>query len=113
MLTKDNTAQIKGIAVLCMIFLHLFANPHRIPTESKLDWMGVPITHAFQICVPIYLFMAGYGLQCLAAKGGVNWQHIGKRLQKLYVSFSVGSSTFYLFGMDSGILYIGCEELFL
>ena len=60
MLTKDNTLEIKGVAILCMIFFHLFGFPERIPTENISQWMGSPITKAFQICVPIYLFMAGW-----------------------------------------------------
>lgn len=112
MLTKNNTVQIKGTAVLCMIFLHLFANPHRIPIESKLDWMGVSITHAFQICVPIYLFMAGYGLQCVAVKGRVTWQSIGKRLQKLYVSFWWVAVPFIIIGCIVGYYTLDVKSIF-
>lgn len=87
MLTKNNTQQIKGAAILCMILLHLFAYPERLPEVGHLAWMGHPLTHAMQICVPIYLFMAGYGLQCVAARGTVTWANILRRLRKLYVGF--------------------------
>lgn len=88
LLTKNNTSQIKGIAILCMVFYHLFAFPERIPTDNISQWMGNPITKAFQICVPIYLFMAGYGLQCIAIKKGIiTLYDIWKRLKKLYLSF--------------------------
>lgn len=84
-LTKEHSIQIKGVAILCMVLFHLFGFPERIPTS--VQWMGMPIIKALQICVPIYLFMAGYGLQCIVAKGTVTWMSIGKRLKKLYLSF--------------------------
>ena len=62
-----------------MVLFHLFGFPERIPTS--VQWMGMPIIKALQICVPIYLFMAGYGLQCIVAKGTVTWMSIGKRLK--------------------------------
>lgn len=88
MLTINNTLEIKGIAILCMIFYHLFAFPEKIPTENILQWMGTPITKAFQICVPIYLFMSGYGLQCTAIKKrNITLNDIWKRIKKLYIYF--------------------------
>lgn len=68
MLTKQNTLEIKGVAILCMIFYHLFGFAERLPIENIQSWIGSPVTKAFQICVPIYLFMSGYGLQCIAIK---------------------------------------------
>lgn len=86
MLSKDNSLEIKGIAILCMVFYHLFGFPERIPAENISQWMGNPITKAFQICVPIYLFMAGYGLQCTAIKKKIiTLNDIWKRLKKLYL----------------------------
>ena len=78
-LTKEHSIQIKGVAILCMVLFHLFGFPERIPTS--VQWMGMPIIKALQICVP------GYGLQCIVAKGAVTWMSIGKRLKKLYLSF--------------------------
>lgn len=87
MFTKVNTLEIKGVAVLCMIFYHLFAFPTKMPIENIQPWMGTPITKAFQICVPIFLFMSGYGLQCIAMKKKITFISIGERLQKLYINF--------------------------
>lgn len=86
MLTKENTLQIKGAAILCMIGLHLFANPDRIPIESP-EWFGSPITKALQICVPVYLFMAGYGLQCGANKEVMTVSILWSRLKKIYTAY--------------------------
>lgn len=84
MLTKTNTLEIKGVAILCMIFYHLFAFPTRIPIEYVMPWNR---SYVFQICVPIYLFMSGYGLQCVSMKRKITPISIGKRLQKLYIRF--------------------------
>lgn len=72
-LTKDNTIQLKGMAILCMIIYHLFGFPERIPEEYVSSLMGNPIIKSFQICVPIYLFLAGYGIQCVVAKRTITW----------------------------------------
>jgi len=87
MLSKENTNQIKGVAILCMLLFHLFGFPERIPQENVQPWMGNPVTKAMQICVPVYLFMAGYGLSCVARKQEVTWISILKRLKKLYISY--------------------------
>ena len=52
-LTKEHSIQIKGVAILCMVLFHLFGFPERIPTS--VQWMGMPIIKALQICVPISL----------------------------------------------------------
>lgn len=87
MLSKENTLQVKGIAILCMMLYHLFGFPERIPKDFVLSWMGSPLTKSFQICVPVYVFMAGYGLSCVANKQDITWGFIGKRLYKLYFAY--------------------------
>lgn len=70
MFTKDNTKQLKGIAILLMLFHHLVAFPDKIPVginlttdivimeRELLEWLG-----GFgQICVSLYMFLGGYGL---------------------------------------------------
>lgn len=85
--SKENSTQVKGVAILCMIAFHLFGFPERLPNDAVNSWFASPLTKALQICVPIYLFMAGYGLQCVAAKGIVTWHGIIRRLSKLYISY--------------------------
>lgn len=59
-MTKNQTIYLKGWAILFMMFLHYGA-------ESV--WQAYPSIrvgddwhHAFQICVPLFLFFSGYGL---------------------------------------------------
>lgn len=109
-LTKDHSIQIKGAAILCMMLFHLFGFPERISTSAW--WMGMPIIKALQICVPIYLFMAGYGLQCVAKKEGITWRIIGKRLKKLYLSFWWVAVPFITIGCIIGYYAFNAETVF-
>lgn len=66
-LTRDDTLYLKGIAILLMLAHHLFAFPERILPPAEL----VPVTQAVpleyhlgvlaKICVPVFMFLAGYG----------------------------------------------------
>lgn len=72
-MNKHTTQALKGIAILLMLFLHLFNQEHYValttPFITLMDkplasWF-VPFTH---ICVPIYLFLSGYGLYISSKK---------------------------------------------
>ena len=59
-MTKQETTYLKGWAVLFMMFLH-FGCGFVMP-EYRYSWCGNDYAGAFQICVPIFLFLSGYGL---------------------------------------------------
>lgn len=59
-MTKQETTYLKGWAVLFMMFLH-FGCDFVMP-EYRYSWCGNDYAGAFQICVPIFLFLSGYGL---------------------------------------------------
>ena len=83
MLSKQNTLQIRGGAIIMMVAYHLCGCPERY-NEVHPEWYGSPITKALVLCVPIYLFLSGYGLQCGGAFG---LEKLWKRLRKLYQTF--------------------------
>lgn len=83
MLSKQNTLQIKGGAIILMIAYHLCGCPEQINGVHP-NWYGNQITRALVLCVPIYLFLSGYGLQC-GGKFGI--EKLWKRIKKLYVIF--------------------------
>ena len=67
-MTKSDTRQLKGLAILMMLWLHLFSNEE---TVQQLDyWLmyvnGQPLVYSLtriaSACVPIYIFLGGYGL---------------------------------------------------
>lgn len=60
MISKIQSVYLKGWAVLFMMFLH-FGNKF-VCLEYQYSWSGNDWEGAFQICVPIFLFLSGYGL---------------------------------------------------
>lgn len=68
-MSKTESTYLKGWAVLFMMFLH-FGNTFIAP-EYRYPWSGNEWEGAFQICVPIFLFLSGYGLMAsYIGKGG-------------------------------------------
>lgn len=69
-MNKTESLQLKGIAILMMLFLHLFNTADRVElcNISIYFWNGKPLVLAMSrvaaFCVPIYLFISGYGLTC-------------------------------------------------
>lgn len=55
-LTKDNTAAIKGFAILCMVWHHLF-----LSTAAYGEWAHY-LSIFGKVCVALFLFVSGYGL---------------------------------------------------
>lgn len=55
-LSKQNTTTIKGIAILCMLWHHLFLNCYDYGHIIQLSGA------AGKICVALFLFLSGYGL---------------------------------------------------
>lgn len=76
-MTREYSNYIKGIAILMMLWLHLFTN---LESSTSLGYLlafnGVPLIHILtRICnpVPFFLFLSGYGLYATYTKrGGVN-----------------------------------------
>lgn len=79
-LSKKDSSLIYGIAILMMIYHHLFSNPQRLAsteyfsilntllggiTEQRLAWL-------FRLCVPFYAFISGYGICTIISKKTLN-----------------------------------------
>lgn len=71
-LDKEDSAWLKGIAVLLMLWHHLFAFPERIvppasylPLLAGVDVEGL-VAQFGKICVPVFLFLSGYGVAHIA-----------------------------------------------
>lgn len=70
MFTREDTKQIKGIAILLMLMHHLYLYADRIPygleVATDIVIMGKELTEILGtfggICVPLYMFLGGYGL---------------------------------------------------
>ena len=55
-LTKSDTAGIKGIAILFMLWHHQFLNTHGYGA------LTLSLAVVFKVCVALFLFVSGYGL---------------------------------------------------
>ncbi len=90
--TKEHTEIIKGIAILLMLFHHLFGFPEWYTAE--VSYIGLPLrAHTLEyaigqlghICVSLFAFITGYGMFFSYKKGGII-----KKSCKKGISFLVG-----------------------
>lgn len=101
-MTKDESLQLKGIAILMMLWLHLFGTDRAILENSENFihlWNGAPIAYAMRklgrMCVVLYTFLGGYGLakvyqrngNCTKGFGIYGGMNNGKRVWKLFTSY--------------------------
>ena len=93
MITKEETMRLKGVAILMMLFLHLFNTLERteLCTTFLNFWNGKPLVYAVSramgFCVPIYIFLSGYGLTVTYDRKEGHQLHTAKRLLSLYANF--------------------------
>lgn len=86
-ISRAQSLQLKGAAILMMLFLHLFNTSERVAEcQTYLNFLdGKPlvlaIAKATGMCVPIYLFISGYGF-ALARDFSLNKQWY--RFRQLY-----------------------------
>lgn len=93
--TKYNTKAIKGIAIILMLYHHLFFFPDRISDEIvylpiiKIGGMSLAyfIGEFGNICVSIYLFLGGYGTYISCRKSENVWLCIFNKVKTLYAEY--------------------------
>ena len=90
-MTKSQTAMLKGVAIMMMLFLHLFNFP-TIATKCHpfLFLNDVPIVYfVSRACNPvgIFLMLSGYGLSYLYARERLSLKGQLQRLLKLYIHY--------------------------
>jgi len=99
---KNNTLSLKGIAIIMMLFHHLFRKEalfidHNVSFFPFGQEFIVELSATFKICVSIFAFITGYGLLVSLKKLEVNYswnqkqigKWIGKRLLKTLSGFWV------------------------
>ncbi|MDO5292535.1 MAG: acyltransferase [bacterium] len=90
--TKQDTAILKGVAIILMLAHHLFFFPTRLPEKmipisfTKIDHIdtAVYIGRFGKMCVPIFLFLSGYGIYKTYISGRLS---IPDRIYNLYIKF--------------------------
>lgn len=94
--SKNDTARVKGIAILMLLFHHLFYNPKLIE-QREIVFHFVPqekitaVAIGARICVWIFVFLSAYGLasqyrNCIqdTARGADNSQLLCKKMALAY-----------------------------
>lgn len=81
-MTRQETNIMKGVAILLMIFYHLFnASENHLYVNT---WLGQIALR--QNPVPFYLILSGYGMYFVTNRGGQD-RHRWSRLLKLYLRY--------------------------
>lgn len=90
-MTKEQTNILKGIAILMMLFLHLFNGSNLTDVCEPLLFIGsTPLVHIIsKACNPvgIFLMLSGYGLSYTYFRGKLSFNGQEHRLFKLYIHY--------------------------
>ena len=103
---KKESLELKGIAILLMLMLHLFNTQERVAecTTFLYFWNGKPLVYALSrvgaFCVPLYIFISGYGHGAIMAAGRLDFKSACRRVANLYIRYCVVL-----------LLFIGCGSL--
>ncbi|MGX2987541.1 acyltransferase family protein, partial [Ursidibacter sp. B-7004-1] len=89
LITKEQSNFIKGISIILMLLHHLFAYSERYPINAEIYFLSNSIRYEQflgeigKYCVPIFLFISGYGF----AKSSNRDTHISYYLNKVLYIF--------------------------
>ena len=105
-ITKEETKQLKGIAILLMLWLHLFSSADMAAFyTTTLHWLnGAPLAYTLKkwgaMCVAAYAFLGGVGLAATYAKCVVTGTAMRtfRRFLALYANLWVVFILFYPLG---------------
>lgn len=99
-MSKETTQIVKGIAILLMLFLHLF---NKMPDISGyvplLSFGTTPLAHLLTRAanpVPFFLIVSGYGLSAVYHSRGYATGYLWRRTLRLYVHYWLALTVFLL-----------------
>ena len=76
MFTKAETARVKGIGILLLLFHHLFYNVDFVE-KTKMEFLFLsedriqPVAVMARVCVWLFVFLSAYGYLCNTKNAGV------------------------------------------
>ena len=92
-MSKDETNILKGVAILMMLFLHLFDKMENVALTTPLLYLyDIPLVHILTRAtqpVPFYLIISGYGLGYVYHHSELNLTKQFHRLSKLYITYFI------------------------
>lgn len=115
-LSRNDTKVLKGIAILCMLVLHLFATKNVNGMFNAFPMInGVPLVYYFGIlgdaCRPIYLFVTGYAFYSMFHSSKLTIGRNLKRILNLYVNYWIVFFLFIPIGFLIGTFKFNLGEL--
>lgn len=104
-MTKQETQQMKGVAILMMLFVHLFGETWKIGSYQSLISFGDTTIEQF-LCtafnpVAFFLLLSGFGLHFVYKKMGGD-RHRYSRVAKVYIHYIFISSLFVVIAILLG-----------
>ena len=100
-LSRDNSTVIKGIAILMMLFIHLFDYGNAALCVNLLHVGDTPLAAWLAgacNCVPYFLLLSGYGLACKYEQGKLEPKHQAERTLFLYLHYWIVLAVFLTIG---------------
>ncbi|MDE5987100.1 MAG: hypothetical protein K2H16_07490 [Prevotella sp.] len=103
-MSKDTSIQLKGIAILLMLWLHLFSSYDMTAYyTSTVCWInGDPLPYALRklgaMCVPMYAFLGGIGLTATYTNSKTGKIQTWRRVSRLYTNLWAVLLLFYPMG---------------
>lgn len=84
-LTKNDTLVLKGVAILLLLWHHMFF----VSKDLLFDWHDIGIKSAIlsRVCVAIFVFLSGYGLMVSSKINESLIAFYRKRLFKLLLNY--------------------------
>ena len=82
-MSREQSAIVKGIAILLMMIHHLPKIPGLMDAENPIMGVLQSLSHPIQY----FLIVSGYGLYCAFMQGRLSLRYLLKRSARLYLSF--------------------------
>lgn len=108
MYTKHDAKMTQGLAILCMLVLHLFCRKGSDVFGTPLIWIDetTPAIYLFgffaEICVPLYCLTIGYAQELLYEQGQSTQKNRLRRILKLMETYWVVVIMFSVAGLIKG-----------
>lgn len=98
-MTREETSILKGIAILLMLYLHLFMGQHIVIDEEVIDFTGTLTARITNSCNPVafFLILSGFGLYKLTHKESFKYD-LHKRNFRLYLHYWISLAIFIPIG---------------
>lgn len=107
-MNKTESLILKGVAILLMLYLHLFNQMQNVDLCSSLLYIGnLPLAFLLSRAtnpVPFFLILSGYGLYTVIRKN--SQYNILRKMRRLYIHYWITLSIF----VPLGAWIVGCDR---